>query len=158
MATEANITPPTIDHKPHAAFFRQSGWLMIASIFGGFMSLGVHFLNKLMPPGEYGNFGVLLMVISCLPTIPLQMVFAQQAATSLANNRERQLGSMIKRAWLLTFALWLAGAILVAVFHGQIVKAWQLSNAVPLFVTVGAVLGSIWLPLFSGVMQGSQDF
>jgi hypothetical protein len=26
---------PTIDHKPHAAFFRQSGWLMIATIAGG---------------------------------------------------------------------------------------------------------------------------
>ena len=33
-------TPPTIDHKQHAAFFRQSGWMMMSSILAGFMSLG----------------------------------------------------------------------------------------------------------------------
>jgi len=26
---------PTVDHKPHAAFFRQSGWLMMANIVAG---------------------------------------------------------------------------------------------------------------------------
>src|SRR6266481_949942 len=102
MPTDAKTTPPTIDHKPHAAFFRQSGWLMMATIFAGFMSLGVHFLNKLIPPAEYSKFGVLLMVVSCLPTIPLQMVFAQQSAAALAENRERQLAGMIRLAWIWT--------------------------------------------------------
>jgi len=27
MSTEKTESVPTIDHKPHAAFFRQSGWL-----------------------------------------------------------------------------------------------------------------------------------
>src|ERR1041385_1330613 len=129
MPSEANQTLPTIDHKPHAAFFRQSGWLMIASITGGAMSLGVHFLNKLIPPGEYSNFGVLLMVISCLPTMPLQMVFAQQAARAIASNRERQLANMIRQAWVWTFVLWLVGMIIVVIFRGEIVKGWQLSSS-----------------------------
>lgn len=158
MASDTNVTPPTIDHKQHAAFFRQSGWMMMASIFGGFMSLGVHFLNKLIPAGEYSNFGVLLMVISCLPAMPLQMVFAQQSAAALAENRERQLAAMIRKAWLWTFVIWLVGSVIVAVFQGQIVNAWHLSSAVPLYMTLAAILAAIWLPLFSGVMQGRQDF
>ena len=158
MPTDSNVVPPTVDHKPHAAFFRQSGWLMMASIIAGFMSLGVHFLNKFLPASEYGDFGVLLMVVACLPTVPLQMVFAQQTASALAANRERQLSGMVRLAWVWTFVLWLVGTVLVVIFHEQIVKSWQLPSAVPVYVTLGAVLSSIWMPLFSGVMQGRQDF
>ena len=68
----------------------------MSSIIAGFMSLGVHFLNKILPPGEYSNFGVLVMVVACLPTMPLQMVFAQQTASALAENRERRLIGMIR--------------------------------------------------------------
>jgi O-antigen/teichoic acid export membrane protein len=158
MPSDSNVTPPTVDHKPHAAFFRQSGWMMMASIFAGFMSLGVHFLNKLIAEGEYSNFGVLLMVVACLPTMPLQMVFAQQSAAALAENRERQLAGMIRRAWFWTFLIWLIGVVITCVFRERIVNGWHLSSSAPLFVTLGAVLASIWLPLFSGVMQGRQDF
>ena len=48
--SEANTeTIKTVDHKPHAAFFRQSGWLMVAAIVGGAMTWGVHFLTKSIP-------------------------------------------------------------------------------------------------------------
>ncbi|HEY2081365.1 MAG TPA: hypothetical protein VGI88_01165 [Verrucomicrobiae bacterium] len=158
MPSDSNVTPPTVDHKPHAAFFRQSGWMMMASIFAGAMSFGVHFLNKLIPQSEYSNFGVLAMVITCLPTMPLQMVFAQQSAAALAENRERQLAGMIRQAWFWTFVIWLVMAIILTVFRGQIVHTWKLSSVVPLFVTLATILAAVWLPLFSGVMQGRQDF
>ena len=45
------------------------------------MAFGVHFLNKLISEEEYAKFGVLLMMISCIPATPLQMVFAQQSAS-----------------------------------------------------------------------------
>jgi len=159
MSSEATAaSPPTIDHKQHAAFFRQSGWMMIATIFSGFMAFGVHFLNKLMDEGEYAKFGVLLMMISCIPATPLQMVFAQQSASALAENREAQLAGMIRRAWVWTFVIWLVGAVGVFVFRHRIDDMWHLSNSWPLVITLGAILTSIWLPLFSGVMQGRQDF
>src|SRR5579859_5765584 len=102
MPSQTNEAPLTIDHKPHAAFFKQSGWLMIATIIAGFMSLGVHFLNKVIDEAEYSKFGVLLMLVACVPTIPLQMVFTHQAAATLAQNRGRQLAGMIHRAWVWT--------------------------------------------------------
>jgi O-antigen/teichoic acid export membrane protein len=149
---------PTIDHKPHAAFFRQSGWLMIAAVGGGALTWGVHFLAKSIPESQYAVFGTLLMVVACLPTMPLQMVFAQQTARALAGGRERQLAGMIRLAWLLTFLVWALGALVIVAFRKQIVAGWHLPDTTALWVTLPLLLVSLWLPLFSGVVQGRQDF
>src|SRR5262249_9374089 len=119
---------------------------------------GMHFLNKWMDEAQYGDFGVMLMVVSCLPTIPLQMVLAQQSASALAEGREGQLSGMIRRAWVWTFVIWLAVAVAMMVFRGNIMHAWKLPTAAPLYVTVFTILANLWLPMFSGVLQGRQDF
>jgi O-antigen/teichoic acid export membrane protein len=98
------------------------------------------------------------MVVACLPAMPLQMVFAQQSALALATGRERQLSGMIRLAWLWTFIVWALGALTVFFFQDRIVAGWHLPNATGLWATVLAVLASLWLPLFIGVLQGRQDF
>ena len=148
----------TVDHKPHSAFFRQSGWLMIAAIAGGALTWGVHFLNKVINPAEYSAFGVLLMLVACLPTSPLQMVFAQQSALTLATGRERQLSGMIRLVWLWTFILWAIGAVMVFIFRKNIVAGWHLPNEMGLWVTLLLLLVSAWGPMFIGILQGRQDF
>ena len=158
MSEERVENIPTVDHKPHAAFFRQSGWLMIATIIAGIMSYGVHPLAKKISETEYGIFVTMLMVTACIPTMPLQMVFAQQTAGALATNRRRQLAGMIRLGWLGTFVLWAAAALLVLVFQKQIAERWQLSSLSVLWVTMGVVLMNLWMPVFSGVLQGRQDF
>src|SRR6185437_2443383 len=158
MASDTTANPPTIDHKQHAAFFRQSGWMMMASILSGGMSLGVHFFNKWISESAYGDFGVMLMVITCLPTVPLQMVFAQQTAAALAEGREGQLSGMIRLAWVWTFVLWLVAAVAMGVFREHIIHAWKLPGPALLYITIFTVLTAIWLPLFCGVLQGRQDF
>jgi O-antigen/teichoic acid export membrane protein len=158
MSAEQANTIPTVDHKPHAAFFRQSGWLMIAAIAGGAMSWGVHFLNKAIDSKEYTAFGVLLTAVSCLPMTPMQMVFAQQSALALANGRERQLSNLIRRVWLgvTVFLVFLVLAVLV--FQKQIVAGWSLPNASSLWIAVAVMYFYMLLPIFSGVLQGRQDF
>jgi O-antigen/teichoic acid export membrane protein len=158
MASENSKTIPTIDHKPHAAFFRQSGWLMIANIAGGALTWGVHFLSKSIPESEYAAFGTLLMVVACLPTMPLQMIFAQQTALALAAGRERQLSGLIRLAWLWTFIVWAVGAVIVLFFQKQIVAGWHLPDALGVWVTLPLILAALWVPMFSGVLQGRQDF
>ena len=158
MSTDTNTIPPTVDHKPHAAFFRQSGWLMIATITAGIFSFAMHLLNKKIPDSEYAVFVTLLMTTACIPAAPLQTVFAQQSAQALATGRERQLSGMIRLVWLWTFLIWLAGAVVVFIFHGAIVKRWELADATGLWVTLPVLLMSIWMPLFAGVLQGRQDF
>jgi hypothetical protein len=158
MVQTTTETIPTIDHKPHSAFFRQSGWLMLANTAGGLMTLAVHPLNKKIPDAEYSAFGVLLMLVVCLPTMPLQMVFAQQSAHALATGRERQLSGMIRLAWLWTFLVWALGTLAVFGFQGEIVKRWQLPGAAGLLVTLPLLLAYLWGPMFLGVLQGRQDF
>jgi len=158
MSTEKTESVPTIDHKPHAAFFRQSGWLMVANIAGGAMTWGVHFLSKSIPEAQYATFGTLLMVVACLPTMPLQMIFAQQAALALATGRKGQLAGLIRLTWLWTLGIWLLGAGTVLVFQKQIVAGWHLPDALGLWVTLPLILMSVWSPMFGGVLQGRQDF
>jgi O-antigen/teichoic acid export membrane protein len=158
MSAEKVETIPTIDHKPHATFFRQSGWLMVAAVAGGAMSWGVHFLNKVINPEEYTAFGVLLTMVACLPATPLQMVFAQQSAQALATGRERQLSGLIRMTWVGTSVLWALGAVAVFIFQKQIVAGWHLPSAVSLWAAVIVVGLSLWVPIFSGVLQGRQDF
>jgi peptidoglycan biosynthesis protein MviN/MurJ (putative lipid II flippase) len=148
----------TSDRKPQATFFRQSGWLMISNIAAGMMTLGVHPLNKMIPDAEYSAFGVLLMLVTCLPTLPLQMVLAEQTARALATGRERQLSGMIRAAWLWTFLVWAVGAGAVFLFRGAIVQHWQLPGAAGLVITLPLLLANLLVPLFSGALQGRQDF
>jgi O-antigen/teichoic acid export membrane protein len=158
MSETNTETIKTVDHKPHAAFFRQSGWLMVAAVGGGAMTWGVHFLSKSIPESQYATFGALLMVVACLPTMPLQMIFAQQTAQALATGRERQLAGMIRIIWLWTFIGWVLAAAGIFIFQKQIVAGWHLPDATGLLVTLPLILVSLWVPMFGGVLQGRQDF
>ena len=90
MPAETTEPAPVVaETRPHAAFFRQSGWLMIANVGSGMMMYAVHLLNKKIPPEQYGIFGVLLAVAMFVPSMPLQMVMAQQTAQALATDRKR---------------------------------------------------------------------
>ena len=94
MSAATTETTPAGSASHHAAFFRQSGWLMIANVAGGLVMYAVHFLakSKNVSAAEYGAFGVMLAVAMCVPNLPLQMVFAQQTAKALATNRDPRTG------------------------------------------------------------------
>lgn len=158
MSAEKVETAPVSAGEQRARFFRQSGWLMIANIAGGALMWGVHFLSKRLKEGEYGTFGAMLSLVMVLPVMPLQMVLAQQAAKALATRREGELAGMIRMIWLGTLALWMVGAAGVLFQQDSIMQRWGITNPLVLWITLLVCLFSIWLPLFSGVLQGQQNF
>ena len=159
MLSEATPVAMAKPDEQRASFFRQSGWLMFASIASGAMMYGVHFFSKVIPKTEYGIFGTLLALTMCVvPTVPLQMVLAQQASAALATGRERQLATLFRRAWLSLTLLWAVGAIFVYLIQDKLIIDWQLSDPTALWITVLVILVSLWLPLFLGLLQGQQDF
>ena len=159
MPAETTEPAPVVaETRPHAAFFRQSGWLMIANVGSGVMMYAVHLLNKKIPPEQYGIFGVLLAVAMFVPSMPLQMVLAQQTAQALATDRKRELAGMIRLAWLGTFGLCLLLALGTFIWQRDILAGWQITNPADLWITVFVVLFSFWLPMFWGVLQGQQNF
>ena len=158
MPAQSVQAPSVTADNNRASFFRQSGWLMIATVGGGVFMTLMHFLSRAIPKGEYSQFGVFLAVTMFIPALPLQMVLAQQTARSLALHREHELSGLIRTAWIGTFLLWLIAAIGVLLFQGTILSHWKITNPAALYLTLPAVLGTIWLPMFYGVLQGQQNF
>ena len=131
---------------------------MIANIAGGVLMWGLHFLAKRLKEGEYGTFGALLAVVAVLPTMPLQMIFAQQTAKALATGRQRELAGMIRLVWLGTFVIWLVGAGVVFFQQENILRILQIKDSLGLWIMVVSCLLTLWMPMFSGVLQGQQNF
>ena len=158
MSVDAMTADSIPKEKSHVAFFRQSGWLMIANVAGGMLMWAVHLLSKKIPEAEYGVFGTLLAVIMVVPAIPLQMVFAQQTAKALATNRTGELSGMIRLIWLGTTVIWVVVAAVALLMQGWIVEQWKLGSPLGLWVLLPALLFSLWMPIFGGVLQGAQNF
>jgi O-antigen/teichoic acid export membrane protein len=49
-------------------------------------------------------------------------------------------------------------ALLVLAWQNRISERWELTSPAVLWVTLAAVLMNLWMPLFTGVLQGRQDF
>ncbi len=160
MAAETTAVPNDHPDAPQhrATFFRQSGWLMIANIGGGALMFFVHFLAKAIPKPEYTIFGAMLAMVMCVPALPLQMVFTKLAAQALATHRERELTGMIRLVWAGLTGLWLVLLVVVFLFQGPLLARWQVTNPMALWMTMGVILLSLWLPMFWGLLQGKQSF
>ena len=50
------------EHK--SSFFRQSGWMMIATVGSGFLMSLVHVFSKVIPNEEYATLGALIQVLN----------------------------------------------------------------------------------------------
>jgi O-antigen/teichoic acid export membrane protein len=93
-----------------------------------------------------------------IPAMPLQMVLAQQTARALALHREHELSGLIRAAWLGTFVIWVVAAGVALLFQGAIMAQWKISNPALIWLMLPVVLFTVWLPMFSGVLQGQQNF
>jgi hypothetical protein len=90
--------------------------------------------------------------------LPLQMVFAQQTAKARVLGREREVAGMLRWAALAT--LLAAGLLALVVFIWQtpLQAALKMNHPAVLWLMVGVIFFSLWLPILSGVMQGLQNF
>lgn len=160
MVSEQTQPAPVSASGDRSSFFRQSGWLMIATTAGGGLMFAVHMIAQRMPKEEYGVFNTLLQIITLMgiPAVGLQSVFAQQAAASLNPGHERELAGVFRAVLRATFFLWLLIAGLVFLFRDQILSALKIANPAALWITVLAGLIVLWRPLVLGVLQGRQNF
>jgi len=141
-----------------ATFFRQSGWMMLATIIGGMLMWSVHLLSRAIPASEYGTLITLFAVVNLIPTMPLQMVFTQQTAQALATGREAQLAGLLRWTGVAMLAVWALGALVVEGLRGTIASDWHLANPAALPVLLAVVLLSLAWPVFAGMLQGCQNF
>ena len=140
-------------------FFRQSSWMMIASVAAGAFMFAVHFFSVVVGSEEYGIFGTLLAMLAniSIPGLGLQMVFAQQTAAVVDETDSRRLTGTMRGVLVWTLGIWLITATGAAIFHRHILDTLHISTAA-LVVTVVLAWVTMWKPVFYGVLQGAQNF
>ena len=140
-------------------FFRQAGWMAMATGVGGVLMYSVHSAARL-PPAEYSVFLVLLQVMNLMliPAIGLQTVMAQQTASAVTPAGQRQLAAMIRALLAGVGVIWIAMALAAWCFQDRLLAAMQIPRPAALWVTVVIGLGMLVLPVLQGVLQGRQNF
>ncbi len=160
MPVETIESTPMTEASHKSTFFRQSGWMMVATVVSGvFMSL-VHVFSKVMSAEEYAAMGALFQFLNwmAIPAIGLQMVFAQQASAAVTDMQRQELVATVKAVMRWTFYIWLVTVVIAFLGQTKLVAALKLSNPAALWVTVAVGLAMLWYPIFQGLLQGRQNF
>jgi O-antigen/teichoic acid export membrane protein len=160
-------------------FFRQSGWMMMASFVGGIFMTAVHIiaakdfssiqlgslgdLFARFPPldkGTYGLFNTLLLTLGYLgiPAIGVQTIIAQQTAMTATEKQQRELRGAIRVLFGGTFLIWAVAALLTLVFRQHLLSEFKIAEPAALSVMLLAGLVMLWSPVLAGVLQGQQNF
>ena len=141
-------------------FFKQSGWMVIAtSMSGAFLVIVYPILGRL-PAGELGIYVSLLRLFTLLAigAAGLQIVMAQDAAAAVTDEQQQQLRATVRSVAKGVFALWLLILLICAPLREQIVSTFKITNPMAVWVTMALVLMQLALPFVQGLVQGAQNF
>src|SRR5262245_54804350 len=116
--------------------------------------------NRWMEPVEYGIWFALLRVflLMSIPSVGLQIVFAQQSAAAITDAQQHQLARTIRATAEATFIIWLVMAVVALAGQKHWISLLKITNPAALWATVAIGLASLWAPIIKGVLQGSQHF
>lgn len=142
-------------------FFRQTGWMVVATTLGGgFMWLVHKPAAAGMPPVEYGYYLAMLQVMNLMmiPAIGLQTVFANETAAAVTAAKRRELAATVRWGLAAVTAVWLLVAGLVGGLQKALLDRLQIDQPALLWITVFIGLAMVWWPVLQGVLQGRQNF
>jgi len=142
-----------------SSFFRQSAWMMAATLLSGGLMALVQIIATRMPEGEALTFTMLMDLVAQLtiPVIGLQTVFAQEAVIALTGNRRAQLAGATRWAFKTIGALWLIAAFGFFIFQKSFTLNFRVTP-LALAVTLAFGLLAMLQPVVAGLLQGKQEF
>ena len=119
-------------------FFKQSGWMVIATTLSGVFLVAVYSIVGKLPTEEVGIYASLLRVFSVLgiATTGLQIVMAQDAAGAVTEKARADLSATTKSVAAGIALLWLIVAVVFALFQDRIATDLQITNKLALWVTM----------------------
>jgi O-antigen/teichoic acid export membrane protein len=134
--------------------------MMFCTLVSGVMFYAVHPFAKKIPDAEYGILGLLLALLNCMsiPSVGLQMVFAQQTAAAVDSRRRHELSGTARGVLLGILVIWLGVVGMVVTFQDHLLARWQFSNSTGLWLMLVVGLSTMCSPVFSGILQGQQNF
>jgi O-antigen/teichoic acid export membrane protein len=142
-------------------FFRQTGWMVVATTLGGAFMWLVHKPAAAgMPPVEYGYYLAMLQVMNLMmiPAIGLQTVFANETAAAVTPELRRVLASTVRWGLAGVTVVWLLVVGGVALTQHALLARLQITRPALLWITVFIGLAMLWWPVLQGVLQGRQNF
>jgi O-antigen/teichoic acid export membrane protein len=147
-------------------FFRQTSWLVIATVVNGLFMTLVHSAAQRMPKDpetgqtEYGLFFAMLQMLGqlAIPALGLQSVFAQQVGAATDDRKRAELVGTIRGVLKLMLVFWVIAAVLAVVFQDRFLATFKVANPLALWITLAVALVSLVSPIFGGLVQGRQDF
>jgi O-antigen/teichoic acid export membrane protein len=143
-----------------ATFFKQSGWMVIATSMSGAFLIAVYPILGKLPSEEVGIYVSLLRLFTLLGigAAGLQIVMAQDAAAAITDELKLRLAATVRSVAKGIFGLWLLMLLVCAPLQEQIVSTFKITNALAVWVTMGLVLMQLLLPFVQGLLQGMQNF
>ncbi len=142
------------------SFFRQSAWMVLATVASGMAMMLVHNLVRKRDATAYVEFKTLLSSFYVIAAIGggLWTLFAQQAAAAVTETQVRSVAAAARRVLFVTLALWLLAAVALAFRQDYLVSLWKLSNPAALWATWALGLLTLWASVLRGLVQGRQQF
>jgi O-antigen/teichoic acid export membrane protein len=143
-----------------STFFRQSAWMLFASLAGGGLLALVHRAAGRMGEGEYGLFTIVLNSLQGLafPSLGLAAVFTQMTASARTDEARRDVAATARWALGAMFVVWLLLSGFIAVRHEWLMAKFGIATALPLVWLVPTLLLTLINPIALGLVQGKQDF
>ena len=142
-------------------FFRQSAWMVLATLASGLAMMLVHTL-VVKRAGEvaYAEFKALFSSFYVIAAIGggLWTLFAQQTAAAVTDVQVRSVAAAARRVLLVILGAWLLVAVALGLGQGYLVALWKLSNPASLWATWALGLLTLWTSVLRGLVQGRQQF
>jgi O-antigen/teichoic acid export membrane protein len=144
----------------NSAFFRQSAWMLFATLATGVFMAGVNAVVLHMDREETGAFLSLLDVLALLstPITAVLTVFMQQTVLAITDDLRRQLVTAARGIILAMCCLWLVVAIGTALFQETLLANLKLQGATAWWLTMFSGLVALIIPTLTGMLQGEQKF
>lgn len=133
--------------------------LLATTVSGGLMML-VHNSAGRIGADQYGLFTTMLdtLLLLGIPAGGVQGVFAQMTAFAVTEAGQRHLRATVRG--VLRAGLWLGVLLAVALLftQGMLARFWKTEGVAVLWVTLLTAWVTMGYPVFSGVLQGRQEF
>jgi O-antigen/teichoic acid export membrane protein len=141
-------------------FFKQSGWMVIATTLSGVFLVAVYPILVRLPPEEFPIYFSLLRLFTvlALAAAGLQIVMAQDAAAAVTPEGKEQLAATVRAVGKAVLIFWLLVLCICIPLREQIIASLKISRPAALWVTMGLVLAQLLLPFAQGLLQGTQNF
>jgi O-antigen/teichoic acid export membrane protein len=147
--------------EPKSSFFRQSAWMVVATVAGGGAMMLVHTLvAKLGGDAAYAEFKALLSSFYVIAAVGggLWTLFAQQRAAAVTDLDARRVAGAARRVGWVILVVWLAVAGGLALAQPALMRTWKLSSPLSLWATWLVGLLTLWISVLRGLVQGRQNF